>query len=40
MEKLNENNSGYIIRFSSMSDREKFHKALDNQIEELKKEKY
>lgn len=38
MEKLNENNSGYIIRFSSMRDREKFHEALDNQIEELKKE--
>ena len=39
MEKLNENNSGYIIRFSSMSDREKFHEALDNQIKAIKEGK-
>ena len=39
MEKLNENNSGYIIRFSSMSDREKFHEALDQLITEIKEGK-
>ena len=39
MEKINENNSGYIIRFSSMRDREKFHEALDNQIKQLKEMK-
>ena len=39
MEKLNENNSGYIIRFSSMRDREKFHEAIDNQIKQLKEGK-
>lgn len=27
--------SGYLIRFSSMNDREKFNQAIDNQIKEL-----
>ena len=33
------NESGYIIRFASMNDRDKFNEIIDNQIEQLKGEK-
>lgn len=33
------NESGYIIRFASMNDRDKFNETIDNQINELKEMK-